>query len=67
MAIKESDIEFEGGDFWVLRVGTGHYEVLERRNTHSVKVSTFHFRTQAAYALSRAITDCQRRDRLKGN
>ena len=57
---KENDIVHETKSHWVGKVGVGHYEVLESKATHSVRVATFHFSSKPDYALSRAIAHCDR-------
>lgn len=61
----KANIVHENGDFWVYRVGTGHYEVLENVGCGSTRRATYDFKGQANYALRRATEDCDRRAKLK--
>ena len=58
--MKESDIKYENGDYWVLQVKTGH-EVYKNGVTHSTRCAQIGFGRDMAYSLRRAIGEADRR------
>lgn len=64
MSYREQDILHESGDFWVLRIAPGHFEVLENAGTHSVRRGTYSAKSRPdwhARYLAMAVADCDRR------
>ena len=57
--IKSSDILYETGDYWVLKVKTG-YEVYKNGLTHSVRCAQIGYKGQVG--LTKAINEADRRE-----
>ena len=62
MVIRERDIAFERGDYWVLRVRTG-FEVYRIGVTHSTRCAVIGFK--GAEGMRRAIAEIDRRISLR--
>ena len=58
MTYKESDIKYEKGDFWVLKVKNG-FEVYKIGITHSTRCASFGY--AGGEGLNRAIAEIDRR------
>ena len=58
---KESDIAFELGQHWVLKVPTG-YDVYRIGITHSTRCAQIGYK--GLKGLERAIEECERREKL---
>ena len=57
--LKESDILYEVGNHWVLRVATG-FEVYRNQGTHSVRCAQIGFKGH--YGRAKAIEEANRRE-----
>lgn len=53
--VSLSQIVYETGRYWVVRIDQGLYRVLENGATHSTVVGTFHWSADPDKALSRAV------------
>lgn len=60
MSYKSSDIAYEQGEYWVLRVATG-FEVYRNVGTHSVRCARIGFPNDRAKGLERAKAEIARR------
>ena len=58
---REVDIEHEVGDYWVLRIGLGKFEVYESGATHSIRVASVTFKSDPERGRARAIHEANRR------
>jgi len=54
-------IVHEMADFYVSRVGVGHYEIYKIGSVASTKCATIHFSNRPEHALERSIAECNRR------
>ena len=57
--MKESDIIYESGAYWVLRVPKG-FEVYKNTSTHAERCAQI----GASYGVQRAIAECEKRAKL---
>jgi hypothetical protein len=62
MSYKESDIVYESGAHWVLRVKNG-FEVYKNGVTHSTRCAIIGFK--GAEGLERAKAECDRREAVR--
>lgn len=60
--MKEQDIVFEAGKFWVRRVKNGHYEIYKTGVTASVRVGSVQFFDDDSWARAIAIQQCTERN-----
>ena len=60
--MKEQDIVFEVGKFWVRRVKTGNYEIYKAGFTGSVRVGAVQFSDDDSRARALAIQQCTARN-----
>ena len=60
--MKEQDIVFEAGKFWVRRVKSGHYEIYKTGVTASVRYGTVQFSDDDSRARALAIQQCTARN-----
>lgn len=60
--MKEQDIVFEVGKFWVRRVKSGQYEIYKAGVTGSVRVGSVQFSDDDAKARTLAVQQCTARN-----
>ena len=59
--MKESDIVYERGDYWVSREDVGYYKIWRTGATCSTRVGTVCYSDDDAKAINKAIAECNRR------
>ena len=60
--LKESDILYQSGRHWVLKVGAGHFEIMEDqpRMGYSLRRGTVAYPNDPGKAWARAAQECDR-------
>ena len=65
--MREQDIVFEAGNFWVLRVKIGHYEIYKAGLCASVRAGSVQFSGDDSKAQALAIQQCTARNDKESN
>ena len=51
----------ESGNYWIAKIGKGHFEVYKNGVTHATRCDIIHYSDDEPKALARAILLCERR------
>lgn len=62
--MRERDILFELGEYWVRGTPKGGFEVMRNRVTHAERVAQIGYKGERG--MQRAIDECKRRDGVRG-